>query len=385
MKLTDFGSDANGKLVRSPAGYEAFVPNPLPAGISWDDALVSRVAEATAAVSALAQAAKRVASPFLVSGISSFFARKEAVLSSKIEGTQASLTDLLFYEEEQPGYPPGSDVREVYNYWMALNTGLKRMEELPLSKRLLQELHAVLLQDVRGANKAAGEFRTCQNYIGSYGSPPETATYVPPPPKEMIDCLNDFELYLHAPTQLPQLARIAQVHYQFEAIHPFQDGNGRIGRLLVTLMLVTTGMLDHPLLYLSQYFEANRQEYYRRLLEVSTQGAWREWLMFFMDGVVTQALDAVARCNRLVDLHGEYLKRLAKRGAQAKLIMIVDGLFNSPTISVRATERKHGLSYTAARRYISLLEEVKIITEITGKERYRLYMAEEILALVDKG
>jgi Fic family protein len=385
MKPADFGSSANGRLVPSPDGFEAFVPNPLPARVSWDDAFVSRVAEATAAVAALAQASKRVASPFLISGISSFFARQEAVLSSKIEGTQATLSDLLFYEEDQQAGPSRGDVREVFNYWMALNTGLQRLNELPLSKRLLQELHAVLLQDVRGASKAAGEFRKCQNYIGSYGCPPEAATYVPPPPREMMDCLNDLELYLHSPTQLPQLSRIAQVHYQFEAIHPFQDGNGRIGRLLITLMLVTTGMLDYPLLYLSQFFEARREDYYRCLLEVSTQGAWREWLMFFMDGVVSQAVDAVARCNRLIDLSGEYRKRLEEARAQAKLLAIVEGLFNTPTISARSAEKKYQISFTAAQRYLKQLVEMKIVTEITGKRRNRLYMATEVLALVDEG
>jgi Fic family protein len=383
MQQEDFSANANGQLVKSPAGYQAFIPLPLPARLAWDDALVAQVAAATAEVAALAQAARKVASPFLISGISSFFARKEAVLSSRIEGTQASLTDMLFYEASAGSEPPRGDVREVFNYWQALNHGLRRLEELPLSKRLLQELHAMLLSGVRGADQAAGRFRTVQNYIGSYGCPPEEATYVPPPPQAMQDCLNALELYLHAPTQLPPLVRIAQIHYQFEAIHPFQDGNGRIGRLMITLLLVESGLLDLPLIYLSQFFENQRQEYYRRLLEVSTRGAWREWVVFFLNGVASQAADALKRCNRLVELHAQYLSRLAQAGAQAKLLAIVDGLFSSPTISARSTEKTYGLSYTAAARYLKQLEELHIVTEITGKARYREYMATEILALVE--
>ncbi len=271
MELADFAADQAGRLITAPQGYWAFVPNPLPPSVNltWD--LVGKISEADRALSELAGVARTLPNPHLLIGP---FIRREAVLSSRIEGTQASLSDLFFFEASGTIDPQTPDVREVSNYVKALEHGLARLKKLPVSLRLIREMHEQLMGGARGDHLTPGEFRRSQNWIGPPGCTLMDAVYVPPPEDEMTEALDHLEKYLHSASSLPPLVRLALIHYQFEAIHPFLDGNGRIGRLLLTLLLCAEGLLPHPLLYLSAYFERHRQEYYRLLLAVSQSGHW---------------------------------------------------------------------------------------------------------------
>jgi Fic family protein len=290
------------------------------------------------------------------------FVRREAVLSSRIEGTQASLSDLYAYEAGQLAlFETTSDVREVYNYVRALEYGLERLQDLPLSLRLIREMHALLLEGVRGERLTPGEFRRSQNWIGPAGCTLEEAPFVPPPFAEMQEALDAFEKSLHQPLSLPPLVRLGLIHYQFEAIHPFLDGNGRMGRLLITLLLCAWELLPQPLLYLSAYFEAHRQDYYDLLLAVSQKGAWKEWLTFFLLGVKEQARDAVSRSRRLQILREKYRERLQTARAAARLLQVVDFLFAQPVFTVKRVGDTLGVDFSVAQRYVSHLEEEGLV------------------------
>src|SRR5208337_3753079 len=271
-------------------GVWAFVPNPLPPELDLSWALVGELSTADWALAELAGVGSTLPNPHLLIGP---FVRREAVLSSRIEGTQASLSDLFFFEAAPTQHREPYDVREVANYVDALEYGLKRIETLPFSIRLIRELHEHLMAEVRGGDRAAGEFRRQQNWIGPEGCKIDDATYIPPPPLELISALGALEGFANSSSNLPPLIRFALLHYQFEAIHPFLDGNGRIGRLLITLKLGSEGLLAQPLLYLSAFFEKHRNQYYRLLLAVTTHGEWGEWIRFFIHGVADQSRDAV--------------------------------------------------------------------------------------------
>ena len=267
MDTALFKNSPSGKLVQAAGGYWAFVPNNLPPTIEWDTALVSQVSRADLAVGTLSGLGETLPNPHLLIYP---FIRREAVLSSRIEGTQSSLSDLLLFEATQ--VEKQRDVKEVQNYVHAMEYGLKRLNELPLSLRFIRELHGILMEGVRGELATPGEFRQSQNWIGSAGATLNEATFVPPPVTEMQECLSQLEKFLHSDTRLPPVVQAAMVHYQFETIHPFLDGNGRIGRLLVTLLLCQKNVLSKPLLYLSAFFEQHRPEYYEILLKVSQSG-----------------------------------------------------------------------------------------------------------------
>jgi Fic family protein len=277
MQPSDFTDNKSGRVIKTPQGYWAFVPNPLPPKLEINWELAGNISEADRALSELAGVARTLPNPHLFIGP---FIRREAVLSSRIEGTQAGLSDLFFFEASQSATPQTPDVHEVANYVNALEYGLARLKDLPISLRLIREMHERLMKEVRGETMTPGEFRRSQNWIGPPGCVLIDATFVPPPVDEMTAALGELEKYLHTPSSLPPLVRSALVHYQFEAIHPFLDGNGRIGRLLLTLLLCTERLLPQPLLYLSAFFERNRQDYYRLLLSVSQAGTWTEWNIF---------------------------------------------------------------------------------------------------------
>ena len=297
MDPKNFSSPSSGTPILTQTGYWAFLPAALPPVITWSLPLVSALADAERDLSKLTTMAGSFPFPRL---LIQPFVRREAVLSSRIEGTRATLTDLYAYESAQLSFlEPGNDVREVYNYVRALEYGLERVKTLPVSLRLIREIHAKLMDGVRGGNLTPGEFRRSQNWIGSIGSTPCTAAYVPPPVDEMNSGLDQLEKFIHAGSEIPALVRAGLVHYQFEAIHPFLDGNGRIGRLLMILLLGEWNLLPQPLLNLSVYFERYRQEYYDLLLSVSQKGNWESWLRFFLRGVSVQASDSVVRLNRL--------------------------------------------------------------------------------------
>mgnify|MGYP001055282540 CR=1 FL=1 len=374
MDTALFETSPSGKLVRGTGGYSAFVPNPLPPKLEWDDALVSVMSRADIALGTLSGVGETLANPHLLIYP---FIRREAVLSSRIEGTRSSLSDLLLFEATQ--VEKRGDVREVQNYVRAMEYGLNRLATLPLSLRFVRELHGILMEGVRGQHATPGEFRQSQNWIGSPGAVLNEATYVPPPVPEMQDCLNQLEKFLHAETRLPPLVEAALVHYQFEAIHPFLDGNGRIGRLLVTLLLCQRNVLGKPLLYLSAFFEQHREDYYDVVLKVSSVGAWREWIEFFLRAVAEQAGDAVSRSRHLRELQLSYMQISREKRLAPTVAQLVDLVLMKPVISARTVQASLNVTPQGARKAINTLVEIGILTEVTGRKRDRAYAAKEVL------
>jgi Fic family protein len=377
MDPSDFLVNAPGKVIRTAKGFWAFIPHHLPPVLNWPVQNISLLGEAERHLGKLSDLSSRwpgyhiLARPFV---------HREAVLSSRIEGTRATLVDLLTYEATQLSFLESStDVREVHNYVRALDYGMQRIETLPVSLRLIRELHAILMEGVRGEFLTPGEFRRSQNWIGGPGSTLERAVYVPPPVDEMHLCLDALERYIHAPSDTPALARLALIHYQFEAIHPFLDGNGRIGRLLIALLLSAWGYLPQPLLYLSEYFEARRLAYYDHLLSISQRGEWERWLEFFLRGVSLQAEDAYQRMERLFELRTALRARLEKERAATGLLATLDLFFEHPVMSIRQLESRLNAPYKTAQRYVYRLETLGIVQEATGKARGRVYQVDAIL------
>jgi len=370
------------EIRQGKAAYWAFLPHPLPPLLAFDTQLARVLSEADRALGELAGLGCALPNPHLLIGP---LVRREAVLSSRIEGTQADLADLYAYEAGQlhlPGFKPASpeaDVRETLNYVRALEYGLERVQTLPVSLRLMQELHVRLMAEVRGEQATPGEFRHKQNWIGRPGCTLNEADFVPPPVPEMHAALDALEEYLHSGNDHPPLVRLAFIHYQFEAIHPFLDGNGRIGRLLLSLLLVNWDLLPLPLLYLSAFFEQNRPDYYDSLLAVSEQGAWREWVLFFLHGVADQARDAVSRIKRLQDLQLEWRGQLQKTRVTGLVLGTVDLLFESPILSANQVVKRFGVTHPTAMQALRRLEDHQIVQEVTGKKRNRIYVAANIL------
>ena len=313
------------------------------------------------------------------------FVHREAVLSSQIEGTHATLSDLFLFEQAEAIEKQVPDVREVANYVRALEYGVERLKVHPLGLGLIRELHQVLMTGVRGGERTAGAFRQIRVFIGATHRI-EEARYVPPPPLLVQPAMEALERYLQAPSDLAPLVRLAIVHYQFEAIHPFEDGNGRFGRLLITLMLCAERLLPMPMLYLSAFFERHRPEYYRRLLEVSQRGAWGEWIGFFLRGVETEAKDAVDRAAKLMELRREYHARLQTARAPALALKLVDALFSNPAMTMRGVSEVLGITPAAAQKHIDRLLGMGLLSEVTGQRRNRVYLARGIVAgLNDEG
>jgi Fic family protein len=381
MEPKDFQNSKAGKAVRTRKGYWAFIPAPLPPALQWTDEMLSALSEAERELSKLATLADSF--PFPRTLIQPFV-RREAVLSSRIEGTRASLLDLYTYESAQLSFlESGNDAHEVHNYVRALDYGLDRLANFPVSLRLIHELHARLLENVRGGKLIPGEFRKTQNWVGPAGSTIETATYVPPPVDEMLTALDALEKFIHSDTKIPILARAGLVHYQFEAIHPFLDGNGRVGRLLVTLLLCEWKVLQYPLLNLSAYFERYRQEYYDHLLSISQRGNWETWLRFFLRGISTQAKDSVFRMEQLQGIRTQYEVFVHADRNPARMTAIIDFLFSRPILTVRQVETALGIPYVAAKRYIDKLESAGVLREVTGYARNRIFQADEVFRVLE--
>ena len=382
MHTNDFSSKSPGNVQRTPKGYWAYIPDPLPPTIDWSTSLITALGEAERNLGRLASQADTGPSPHI---LVSPFIRREAVLSSRIEGTRASLVDLYYYESAQFSFfQETSDVREVHNYMRAMDYSLQRVKTLPVGLRLIREMHGILMEGVRGKHLTPGEFRRSQNWIGPPGSTIETATLVPPPVDEMHQALDALEKFIHAPSDISQLARVGLIHYQFEAIHPFLDGNGRVGRLLVILLLIEWGLISQPLLYLSAFFEAHRLDYYDRLLAVSQRGEWENWLLFFLKGVSSQSLDAISLIERLGQLRAAYQERLRSERAAGRLLETLDVLFARPILNIRQLEAALDVPYRTAQRYIERLEEIGILREVTGQARNRLYRADEIIRALEE-
>jgi Fic family protein len=311
------------------------------------------------------------------------YVRKEAVLSSQIEGTQSSLQDVLVAEAKvlRPDTP--KDVDEVINYVRAMNYGLARLQELPVSLRLIKEIHRELLTGVRGSELEPGEFRRTQNWIGPSGCTLSEATFVPPPAHQLLDLCGQLETFIHSETSLPLLVKVALAHAQFETIHPFLDGNGRAGRLLITFLLCEQKVLHKPVLYLSYYFKRHRQEYYERLQAVRDQGAWEEWINFFLKGVIEVSHQATETARKVLDLREHYrnaitdkLGRTAANGHK-----VLEYLFEHPIVSVKQVQNVIGTAYPAANELVGNFEALGILEETTGKIRNRQYILRSYISL----
>lgn|SRR5574341_503417 len=392
MDVEKFSKSPSGRIVKSGQGdtaYWSYIPNPLPPELTFDPELMRALSDADRSLGELAGLGRTMQNPHLLIRP---FIRREAVLSSRIEGTETDITDLYAYEAGQlplPGVehkhvPPESDVREVRNYVVALEYGIERLDTLPVSLRFMRELHERLMKGVRGGHATPGEFRRSQNWIGPRGCTLNEATYVPPPVPAMQDALGQLEKYIHDDTLYPPLIRIGQIHYQFEAVHPFIDGNGRIGRLLISLLLANWKLLPQPLLYLSAYFEHHRQEYYDRLLAVSQSGAWREWLIFYLHGVAEQGQDAIMRAKKLQDLQLEWRKRLTKAHTSSLLLRLVDLLFEAPFITISQASSNLGVAYHTARLNVEKLAKANILRPLNKSSYGKLFVADEVLKIIDK-
>lgn len=373
-------------VVTTTAGesVRAFIPRPLPPDPPLElDRLLPLLDRANQALGRLDGLSRILPEPDLFLYL---YVRKEAVLSSQIEGTQSSLSDLLLFENASAPGVPIDDVREVSNYVAALDHGLERLRGgFPLSLRLIREIHAILLRKGRGEDKTPGEFRTSQNWIG--GTRPGNATYVPPPPERLMECLDNFEKFLHDENlTLPMLVQLSLVHVQFETIHPFLDGNGRLGRLLITLLLCARGALQEPLLYLSLYFKTHRAHYYDLLQRVRQEGVWEEWLEFFLEGVevtAKQAADTAAELIRLFDADRKRIQAIGRPALSA--LRVHEYMQKKPLIGIGLAARALNLSLPTVSNALAHLEKLGIVHETTGRERDRIFAYSRYLEIVSAG
>lgn len=372
-----------GTYQRQPTGYPAFIPAPLPPRLDLDRNLQRLLSAADVALGRLDGSIQTLPNPdhFVF-----MYVRKEAVLSSQIEGTQSSLQDLLAAEAQlfSPGTP--QDVSEVVNYVAAMNHGLQRLSELPVSIRLIREIHKTLLRGVRGSRLTPGELRRTQNWIGPNGCTLSEAVFVPPPPDVVPHALGELENYLHKDGDLPLLIRVGLAHAQFETIHPFLDGNGRIGRLLITFLLCEKKVLAKPVLYLSFYFKRYRAEYYRLLQAVRDDGAWEEWLSFFLRGVAEVSTQAAETARRVLALREQHRRRISEfvGYAAGNGQLVLENLYSRPIVSVNQVRDMIGNSYPAANNLVERLEAAGILTEITGQTRNRRFRYDDYVRLFDE-
>ena len=369
----------SGRLVPFPSGYSAFVPDRLPSRLEFTPGLLRALSDADRLVGQLAGEGRSLPNPHLFIRP---FVKREAVLSSRIEGTQATLGELLATDAGARVNRSPEDLREVANYVVALEHGIARLTSLPLSLRLVRELHEKLMAWVRGGRADAGEFRRTQNWIGAPGCTLQNASYVPPPVDEMKECLHQWEKFLHD-RSLPPLIQIGLLHYQFEAVHPFLDGNGRVGRLLITLFLIERQILPTPLLYLSAFFEMTRSDYYARLAGVTRRAAWVDWLEYFLNGVARMSEDALARAARINGLLAEW-RRTVSGGSSRNPAALVELLAENPFWTIKKAAERLGVAFTTARRAVVRLLDVGILDQIDNAGRDRVYCARRIMDILDE-
>ena len=367
-----------GRFIQQSTGYKAFIPAPLPPDppLEYSGALQTALSVADRNIGRLDALASILPNPDLIVAM---YVRHEAVLSSQIEGTQSTLEDVLAYEADAQREDTPKDVEEVVNYVRAMNHGLERLPHLPLSLRLLREIHAELMKGVRGGGKSPGEFRTSQNWIGGRDTTLRDAAFIPPPPHALMATLGQLETFLHdARDTVPLLIRCGLAHAQFETIHPFLDGNGRVGRLLITLMLCEERALSRPLLYLSLFLKAHRAEYYDRLTAIRQHGHWEPWLLFFLRGVSTTALAATQTARDIIALRDAHRAIVAKN---AKALTLLDHLFRSPTVSVNSVAKRMGCTFPTASRLVNDFASHGWLVEMTGNYRNRLWRYQPYLEL----
>lgn len=364
-----------GKYVIQPTGYRAFYPKTLPPEppVEVMGKLQEQLSKADRALGRLDGTILVLPNPGLFVFM---YIRKEAVLSSQIEGTQSSLQDVLSAEAKLLDPDRPGDVNEVINYISAINYGLGRLETLPVSTRLIREIHEKLMQGARGSHLTPGELRRTQNWIGPGGCSLNEAAFIPPPPDELPRLLSDLEKYLHMDSGLPLLIQIGLAHAQFETIHPFLDGNGRMGRLLITFLLCESKVLSKPVLYLSYFFKNNRNEYYEKLQNIRNNGQWEEWLLFFLKGVEEVSYQASYAAKKIIQMrekHRDLITEALPRSAGSAL-QVLESLYTNPITSVKEVQAVTGSAYPTANELVKNMEEMKILVEITGRKRHRKYM-----------
>ena len=371
-----------GRYITQATGYRAFLPSPLPPAppVEVTGELQERLSRADRVLGRLDGSIQTLPNPDLFVYM---YVRKEAVLSSQIEGTQSSLHDLLRAEARILTPTRPNDVDEVVNYIRSMNHGLKRLPELPVSVRLIREIHTELLRGVRGAHLTPGELRTSQNWIGPAGCTLNEAVFVPPPPHQLAQNMSELERFIHADTALPLLIKIGLVHAQFETIHPFLDGNGRVGRLLITFLLCEQGVLQKPVLYLSHFFKQHRQRYYAELQSVRDAGTWERWLVFFLDGIAEVSGQATETARRILALREEHrhaitdgFGRTAGNGHR-----VLEHLYERPIVSVGDVQELTGTTYPAANKLVARMFDCGILQEITGQTRNRAFMYQSYVDL----
>jgi Fic family protein len=380
LRPEEFTPDAPGQVSQAPEGYWTFIPDPLPPDLAYSSALVRQLTEADRALGELAGVGRMLPNPHLLIRP---FMNREAVLSSRIEGTVTRLDQLLLYEAQpEDENAQTKDVTEVVNYVRAMEYGLDQLRAgMPLCLRLIRAIHERLLEGVRGGEKRPGEIRRCPVLIGRSGQSFLDARFVPPHFSELDSLLRRFETFLNVPGDVPVLVQVAIIHYQFETIHPFMDGNGRVGRLLTTLLLCERGCLPQPLLYLSAYLERHDQEYKDHLLEVSRRGAWAEWIEFFARGVAEQATDAVRRARNMLELWKSYRRTMQETSQSSVVLRLVDELFNSPFVTMPGVAKLLDITHRAAKLNVEKLLQAGILKEVDPKKKTRrVYFAPAILA-----
>ena len=362
--------------------YKSFVPNPLPPAppIELSEDIVSLLVKANSQLAVLESVATRIPNVEL---FVSMYVRKEALMSSQIEGTQATLEDVL---DPMLDANTNRNVADVVNYIKATEFAIERLQTLPLCNRLIKETHAVLMEGVRGQEKSPGEFRYSQNWIGGQGSTLKNARYIPPSPDDMLDAMSDLEKYINADDELDALIRAALIHYQFETIHPFLDGNGRVGRLLITLFLMEKKVLTTPALYISYFLKKNRVEYYDRMTEVRAKGNYEQWIKFFLQAIMESAEDATATIDELIVLHDANVAIISKLGRAAKNAMLVfNYLESNPIIEIRKTAEALGITFNTASSAVNRLVDAGILVQTTDTSRNRTFAYEAYLNILRKG
>jgi Fic family protein len=374
----------SGVYILQPAGYRAFIPAPLlpDAPLIVDAEMQLLLSGADRAIGRLDAATELLPNPDLFVAM---YVRREAVFSSQIEGTEASLVDLLEFEAQAARRGNKGDVQEVVNYVRAMNYGLARLKDLPLSLRLMREIHAELLRDARGGQREPGEFRRSQNWIGPPGCPLSEAIFVPPPPQEILSAMGELERFLHDDIPMPPLIKCGLAHAQFETIHPFLDGNGRMGRLLITFLLCWRGVLKHPMLYISDYFKRYRQEYYERLQRVRDHDDWEGWMQFFLKGLQTVALEATETARRIQTMRDQYRDLIGRkiRGTAIGFVLL-DYLFEMPMVNVKLVAQRIGRSYPVANDLVGTFLDLGLLIETTGQRRNRIYSFQPYLDLFEQ-
>lgn len=373
-----------GIYVRQPQGYKSFVPTPLPPKppLNLNPEIMKKNEQATLSLAKLDGLAYSLPNLNLFIAM---YVRKEALLSSQIEGSQASLEDIFEYESGME-VDDVNDVEEVINYIKAMDYGVERLETLPMSLRLIKEIHRILLSGARGSNKTPGEFKRSQNWIGSSKSTIKTALFVPPAPKDTLKGMSDFENYLHLNSPYPEIINCGLLHYQFETIHPFLDGNGRVGRLLITLYLYWKGIIEKPILYVSYYFKKHRTAYYDHLTLVRKTGDYEKWTLFFLDGIIEASNSAIESTKQILLLQNKDTELLWQKNISSPLaVKLLNTLFYTPIISINGIAKQFDVSYPTAAQVVNQFVDAGILKEITGQKRLKRFVYTEYMDILSEG